>query len=250
MANNEMSGIAVTTFILKYFKNLSKQKYSIRAVFVPETIGSIVYLKKNLKKLKENVIAGFNITCVGDERSYSYLPSRNGNTISDIAAKHVLKWSKLKFTEYSWNERGSDERQYCSPGIDLPIASIMRSKYGEYPEYHTSDDNFEKVVTKNGLLGSYLVIIKAIEVIQNNCFPKSLIKCEPFLSKYNLYNPLNLKYSHTHKFTSSITDPLYNLISNSDGKTSLIDIAEKILVPVWELHDIINLLKKKNIIKI
>ena len=250
MANNEMSGIAVTTFILKYFKNLPKQKYSIRAVFVPETIGSIVYLKKNLKQLKEKVIAGFNITCVGDERTYSYLPSRNGNTISDIAAKHVLKWSKLKFIKYSWNERGSDERQYCSPGVDLPIASIMRSKYGEYPEYHTSDDNFEKVVTKNGLFESYLLIIKAIEAIQNNCFPKSLIKCEPFLSKYNLYNPVNLKYSHAHKFTSSSTDPLYNLISHSDGKTSLIDIAEKILVPVWDLYDTINLLKKKNIIKI
>ena len=129
MANNEMSGIAVTTFILKYFKNLPKQKYSIRAVFVPETIGSIVYLKKNLKKLKEKVIAGFNITCVGDERTYSYLPSRNGNTISDIAAKHVLKWSKLKFTEYSWNERGSDERQYCAPGFNLPVSSIMRNMY-------------------------------------------------------------------------------------------------------------------------
>ena len=250
MANNEMSGIAVTTFILKYFKNLPKQKYSIRAVFVPETIGSIVYLKKNLKELKEKVIAGFNITCVGDERAYSYLPSRNGNTISDIAAKHVLKWSKLKFTEYSWNERGSDERQYCSPGIDLPIASIMRSKYGEYPEYHTSDDNFEKVVTKNGLFGSYLLIIKAIEAIQNNCFPKSLMKCEPFLSKYNLYNPFNFKYGNSHKFRSSITDPLLNLLSHSDGKKSLIDISEKILVPVWELYDVVNLLRKKKIIKI
>jgi aminopeptidase-like protein len=126
----------------------------------------------------------------------------------------------------------------------------MRSKYGEYPEYHTSDDNFEKVVTKNGLFGSYLLIIKAIEAIQNNCFPKSLIKCEPFLSRYNLYTPFNKKYCHNHKFKSSLTDPLYNLISHSDGRTSLIEIAEKILVPVWELYNIINLLRKKNIIKI
>ena len=85
-------------------------------------------------KLKKNVIAGFNLSCVGDERCYSYLPSRNGRTLSDQVSISILKWVDKNFKKYSWNERGSDERQYCSPGIDLPIASVSRSKFGEYPK--------------------------------------------------------------------------------------------------------------------
>tara|TARA_B100000965_G_C19601686_1_gene763125 strand:+ start:3807 stop:5126 length:1320 start_codon:yes stop_codon:yes gene_type:complete len=251
MANNELSGIGVTTFLLKYLKNLPKQNYSIRAVFIPETIGSISYIKKNLNNLKKNVIAGFNITCVGDDRTYSYLPSRNENTISDICAKHVLNWVYPKYKNYTWNERGSDERQYCSPGVDLPVVTISRSKFGEFPEYHTSKDDFGNVVTPKGLLGSYSILLKIIQAVQNNCYPISLKKCEPFMSKYKLYNPhKDTKYSQFHKFNSSNTDPLFNLLSQADGKKSLIEIADKLLVPVWELYKILEVLKKKKLIKI
>ena len=102
MANNEISGPVVTTYLLKWLKNLKNRKFDYRAVFVPETIGSIAYLSKNYQKLKENVIAGFNITCVGDDNSYSFLPSRSGNTLSDIVAKHVLKHYAKAFKEYSF----------------------------------------------------------------------------------------------------------------------------------------------------
>ncbi len=250
MANNESSGPTVTKFLTEWIQS-KKRFYSYRIIFIPETIGSIVYLKKNLKIMKKNIIAGFNINCVGDNRSYSYLPSRNGNSISDKIAKHVLNWNSKKFIEYTWNERGSDERQYCSPGVDLPVVSLMRSKYGEYPEYHTSLDNFDRVVNAKGLLGGFKINKRAVEAIENNFYPVCKIPCEPKLSKYNLYNPQNKNnYAHLHKFKSSLTDSLYNFLSHCDGKNSLLEISEKILIPIWETYPIMEKLKNLNLIQI
>ena len=127
-------------------------------------------MSRNLDHLKKHVIAGFNITCIGDDRAYSYVPSRDGNTLSDKAALHVLKHIDPKFKRYTWLDRGSDERQYCAPGVDLPVATIMRSKYGKYPEYHTSVDDLS-LVTPLGLEGGYTVIRKALEIIEQNVFP-------------------------------------------------------------------------------
>ena len=112
------------------------RKYTYRIIIIPETIGSVTYLSRNYQSLQKNVIAGFNVTCIGDDRAYSYLPSRQGNTLSDKAALHVLKHMQPQFISYAFLERGSDERQYCSPGIDLPVCSIMRTKYDRYPKWH------------------------------------------------------------------------------------------------------------------
>jgi aminopeptidase-like protein len=242
MANNELSGPTVATYLAKWLSELKVRRYTYRFVFIPETIGSIVYLSKNYIHLKKKVFAGFNISCVGDDRSYSYLPSRNGKTISDKVAKHVLKWIDPDYKSYTWLDRGSDERQYCAPGIDLPIASILRTKYGEYPEYHTSLDNLDNVVTPKGLDGGYWALRRALELIEKNNIYKVNVLCEPQMSRRGLYPMLSTKKSGEQ------TRLIMNLLSYCDGEHSLIDIAEKINIPAWDLFELIETLISHDLI--
>ena len=243
MGNNEISGPTVLTYLAKWILSNHERKYSYRIIFIPETIGSITYLSLNLNTLKKAVIAGYNITCVGDNRTYSYLPSRNGNTLSDKVAKHVLKNTYPKYKKYEWNDRGSDERQYCAPGIDLPIATIMRSKYGTYPEYHTSLDNLKNVVTEKGLEGGYKAIKLAIETIEKNRNYLVNMLGEPQLGKRNLYPHISTSKSKEQ------VQLMMDLITWCDGQHSLLDIAEKIEAPIWSLYEIVKKLEKEKIIK-
>ncbi len=213
MANNETSGPAVTTFLAKYFSK-RKNYFTKRIIFIPETIGSISYLNLNLKKMKKNIIGGYVITCVGDERKYSYLNTKYANTMSDYAAVTTMKQKKIKFSNYSFLARGSDERQYNSPGINLPIGSVMRSKYGTYPEYHTSDDNYN-LVTQKGLSESYSLIKKIILNFDKFIIPQSIVMCEPHLSKRKLYPSTssgNIGEYHRN---------IINFLNYSDGKNNL-----------------------------
>jgi len=241
MANNELSGPVVTAFLLKWLKTLGKRKYTYRVIFIPETIGSITYLSQHLDEMKRNIFAGFNVTCIGDDRAYSFLPSRNENTISDRVAKHVLGHVAPDYVTYSFLDRGSDERQYNSPGVDLPIASIMRTKYGQYPEYHTSLDNFD-VVTSIGLFGGYEAIRKALDILENNEKLKATVYCEPQLGKRGLYPTLSTK-----KANSNVKD-MMNLIAYCDGDNDLLSIAEIIKVPAWELFPVVEQLKSHDLL--
>jgi aminopeptidase-like protein len=232
MVNNELSGPAVLTFLTKHILNNEKSNfYSYRIIFVPETIGSIAYISLNFDYLKKHVFGGFNITCVGDERAWGHIPSRFGNNISDRIARNVLKFNVPSFQQFSWLDRGSDERQYCAPGVDLPISSITRSKYGTYEEYHTSLDNFE-LVTEKGLNDSLELYIKCLDVFEKNCKPRINVFCEPQLGKRGLYPSVS-----TSKSGIKVRN-LMNVISFCDGENSLLDISEKCNLSFSEVYDL------------
>ena len=167
MANNEVSGPVVTTALAKYISEIKDRRYSYRIIFIPETIGAIAYLKYNFEIMKRNIDAGFILTCVGDNRSYSFMPSRLGKTLTDRIALHIIKEFYPQTINYSFLERGSDERQFCTPLVDLPVVSLMRTKYGKYPEYHTSGDNMT-LISEDGLLGGFEINQKCIKALEIN----------------------------------------------------------------------------------
>jgi aminopeptidase-like protein len=241
MANNELSGPIVSMCLINYFKKKNLKK-TIRFIFIPETIGSIAYLNKNLHYLKENVIGGYNLSCIGDERNYSCLLSKNKNSPSDEALLEAYKKLKIKkFKIYSFLERGSDERQYNSPGIDLPISSIFRSKYGTYPEYHTSLDNF-KLVTYKGIMGGYKLAKSAIKILLEKKIPKVKILCEPFMTKYNLYPTLSIKNKN------HISEKYMDFLQYADGKNTIESISKKINISLKQANKIFKILRGKNIV--
>lgn len=244
MANNELSGPVVTAALAKWITAMPYRRYTYRIVFIPETIGSIIYLSRNLENMQSKIYAGFNVTCVGDDRCYSYLPSRNGQTISDRVAKHVLSHIDPNYSSYTWLDRGSDERQYCAPGVDLPVATIMRSKYGQYPEYHTSLDDLVNVVTPRGLAGGFNALQRAISILEQNVKPRITTLGEPQLGKRGLYPNISAKGS------ADSVRVMMNMISYCDGKHSILDIAEVLRVPFWELHNLIVPLIDEGLIEI
>lgn len=238
MANNEVSGPVVTTALAQWLQSLEKRRYTYRIVFIPETIGSIVYLSRNAEMMKQKTVAGFVVTCVGDNRAYSFLPSRKGGTLADRVAEHVLRHHAKDYVRYSFLERGSDERQYCSPLIDLPVVSVMRTKYGKYPEYHTSLDDLS-LISPEGLDGAFEVIKKCLQALEVNYTYKATIPCEPQLGKRGLYK------------SSSNDDPdaQSNLLSYADGETDLLGIAEIIAEDIFTCTSIAENLASNGLIR-
>lgn len=243
MANNELSGPVLQTEIIKYIKQLPKHRYSYRFVFCPETIGSITYLSKNVETMKRNVKAGFVLSCVGDDRTYSIIESMYANTLADRVLKNVLKSHYPDYKTYSFLKRGSDERQYCSVGVELPVVGFCRSKYAEYPEYHTSADNMD-LISPEGLQGAYDVMIKVINTLENNYKYRMLCMGEPQLGKRGLYPTISQKGSY-----DAVT-ALCDFIAYADGRNDLIGISDIIGVPTSELIEVKNKLLANNLLEV
>ena len=227
LANNELSGPVVAVALAQWLMSLPSRKYTYRFVFVPETIGPITYLSRNLERLQASVVAGFNLTCIGDEGDYSYLASRDGNTPIDRIAQRVIAAAPQPVT-YSFMDRGSDERQYCAPGIDLPLISLMRTRYGHFEEYHTSADDLE-FVTPAGLQGGFELVRDCIAELEASEYLTTPIKGEPQLAKRGLYHTMHAR---------TVADEILlrtHILAYSDGSHSEQDIATLTGRPLSEI---------------
>lgn len=241
MANNECSGPVVLAALMRYVKRIENRRFTYRFVLNPETIGSISYLSQNLEMLKEHLVAGIVLSCVGDNKDYSIIESRYADTIADKSLKGILQ-QKERYTTYSFLHRGSDERQYNAPGIELPVVGFCRTKYGEYPEYHTSADNMD-FISPDGLQGAYETLVQWIECMEINKKYKITVLGEPQLGKRGLYPTISQKGSY-----NEIT-AMMNLITYSDGKNDLFDISRIIGVSPVKLIPIIQKLEASDLIK-
>jgi len=241
MANNEISGPAVLTFLGKWLTS-SPRRYTYRLVFAPETIGAIHYTSRHLKHLKQHVVAGFNVSCVGDDRNYSYVASRWGETLADRVAKHVLPRLSSSYVQHTFLDRQSDERQYGSALVDLPYVALSRTKYGCYDEYHTSLDDFT-VVTSEGLAGGFRMFKECVDALELNRVYSATIPCEPQLGKRGLYPTLG------GGEVSASVDALLNVLTYCDGTTDLLAVAEVCNLSMREASDALRVLEENGLVR-
>jgi len=220
LCNDNLSGIAVSAFLAKMLGK-QKLKYSYRFLFIPGTIGSIVWLSKNEKKVYK-IKHGLVATLLGDDSDFTYKKSRRGNAEIDMAAEHYLKSAKIPYKIIDFIPYGYDERQYCSPGFNLPVGCLTRKPHGEFPEYHTSADNMD-FVKPYRLAESLSVYLEILNILENNVSYVNLNpNCEPQLGKRGLYD----KIGGTNQ-TQILQLAALWILNMSDGKNSLLDISVK-----------------------
>jgi aminopeptidase-like protein len=259
MANNELSGPLLLTYLYRLLKLTGPHKYSYRFVICPENIGSAAFLHKNKKTIKSDVVAGYVINCVANGNKFTLKKSRQSNSLSDRAALNVLLNSNFKNVEIiDFFPDGSDERQYCSPGFNLPVSLIMRNMYHNYtgatkikddfPEYHTSLDNKKKFSFKT-LLESLRVYFEVLMTIENNFIPKAkVIYGTPQLSKskYPLYPKLmNFRSDPKTRATRLVLE----ILNLSEGKIDLLEICNTKKFKLIDYLDIYSNLLKSGYIK-
>ena len=245
MANNELSGPLVTSLIYRELKQCKELRYTYRFVFVPETIGRIYYLSKYGKYLKDNLIAGFVVTCIGDPGVFTYKKSRESESLPNKCVELLLKQTEEKYIVHEFFPSGSDERQYCSPGFNLPVGSLMRTMYGKYPEYHTSADN-KDFISFEAMEESVKKNLSIVDMIENNhVYRNTNPFCEPQLGKRDLYPTLGSRESRT-----DFLDAMMWLLNLADGTKDLLTISKISNKPYFLLVEVAKVLIKKNLLKV
>ncbi len=246
MANNELSGPLCMAFLYKALLAIPKRKYTYRFVMAPETIGVIAYLSDHGAEMKKNTVGGYVMTCCGDDAPFVFKQSKNKNGFLEKCTEHALKQLKLPFSVIPFAVGGSDERQYCSPGFNLPIGSITRSMYHRYKEYHTSLDN-KSFVSFEAMVRTIDVYLQCIIAMEQNIIPICLVPYgEPRMGKRNLL-PSSIEPNDKRR---KDIDRMFHLISWADGEHDMIEIAEKRDESVSDYQDILAKLIDEKLIAI
>jgi aminopeptidase-like protein len=241
LANDNCSGLALLAHLAKRIGSL-KTKLSYRFLFAPGTIGAITWLARNEDKVGR-IRHGLILSCVGDGGGPTYKRSRRGNELIDRAMVHVLNHSNLDATIIEFSPYGYDERQYCSPGFNLPVGLFQRSQWGAFPEYHTSADNLEFIRPEH-LERSFQLIVAAIDILENDCVLFStMTKCEPQLGKRGLYAAVGGDINAADKNMAMLW-----VLNMSDGAHSLLDIADRAKLPFSIVSSTAQLLLKHGLL--
>ncbi|MGE0055523.1 MAG: DUF4910 domain-containing protein [Hyphomicrobium sp.] len=228
LANDNCSGLALLTLLAEWISKYHT-RLSYRFVFAPGTIGAVTWLARNEARTP-NIEHGLIVSCVGDGGGPNYKRSRRGDAVIDHAMEHVLSNSGLTARIVDFAPYGYDERQYCSPGFDLPFGLFQRSQWGAFREYHTSADNLDLIAPEH-LKTSLDVIVSAIEIAEKNCTLRNrLPKCEPQLGKRGLFGPME-----GNKASAASNMAMLWVLNLSDGHHSLLDIARRANLPFSEV---------------
>lgn len=220
LANDNLSGIGLLTFLAQLLRE-QKNRYSYRFLFIPGTIGSITWLARNEHKV-DHIKHGLVVSLVGDAGGFTFKKSRRGDSEIDQVVSYVLRNSGYPCEVIDFFPYGYDERQFCSPGFNLPVGNLTRSPFGSYPEYHTSGDNLQ-LIQPNFLQASFDIYLEIVEILEQNFFFQNLYpKCEPQLGKRGLYAAIGGDSDQ-----KELQMAMLWLLNFADGQNSLLDIAEK-----------------------
>jgi aminopeptidase-like protein len=242
LANDNCSGIALLTYLAKHIAKY-KTRFSYRFLFAPGTIGAITWLAQNETRC-HNIKHGLVVSMLGDGGGPTYKKSRRGDSLIDRAVIHILRHSGATPTVLDFSPYGYDERQYCSPGFNLPVGLFQRSKFGAIPEYHTSADNLDFIAPKH-LAQSFSIIAEAIEILEHNAtYRNTLPKCEPQLGRRGLYGAIG-----GDKDAAAANMAMLWILNLSDGNNSLLDIAERADLPFPVIYRTAKLLEDKGLLQ-
>ena len=242
LCNDNLSSVAMATFLAKYLGQ-AQLRYSYRFLFIPGTIGAITWLSQNEDHL-DAIQHGLVLTCVGDRGHITYKKSRRGDADIDRAMAHVLKHSGRRYDIENFSPYGYDERQYCSPGFNLPVGCFMRTPHRKFLEYHSSADNLE-LMDPASLAHSLMTCLSAFYVLENNrWYCNQNPKCEPQLGRRGLYRAMGGDRGQKLQEAAMLW-----VLNQSDGEHTLLDIAERAGLAFDTVHDAASLLLRHGLLK-